>query len=94
MVRHLVLPGHTDDSRRVISYLHERYGNDIYISIMNQYTPMPKVRDYDNLRRALFDYEYSKVVVFALSVGVEIYFIQKGGTVAEWFIPPFSCEGV
>lgn len=94
IVRHLVLPGHTDDSRHVISYLHERYGNDIYISIMNQYTPMPRVRGYEDLGRALFDYEYSEVVDFAVSIGVENGFIQEGGTVTESFIPPFSCEGV
>ncbi|MGB4465968.1 MAG: radical SAM protein [Eubacteriales bacterium] len=94
IVRHLVLPGHTDDSRRVISYLHERYGNDIYISIMNQYTPMPRVRDYEDLGRALFNYEYSEVVDFAVSIGVKNGFIQEGGTVAESFIPPFNCEGV
>ena len=41
IVRHLVLPGHTDDSVRILDYLHREYGSSIYISIMNQYTPMP-----------------------------------------------------
>ena len=41
IVRHLALPGQAEDSRRVLRYLHETYGNRIYISLMNQYTPMP-----------------------------------------------------
>lgn len=43
IVRHLCLPGHTKDSMKVLEFLHERYGEKIYISIMNQYTPMKQV---------------------------------------------------
>lgn len=43
IVRHLALPGQAEDSRKVLRYLHEAYGNRIYISIMNQYTPMPGI---------------------------------------------------
>ena len=43
LVRHLALPGCGEDSRAVLRYLHETYGNRIFISIMNQYTPMPQV---------------------------------------------------
>ncbi len=43
IVRHLVLPGHVRNSKAVIQYLYETYGDQIYISIMNQYTPMPQV---------------------------------------------------
>ena len=43
LVRHLALPGCGDDSRAVLRYLHETYGNRIFISIMNQYTPMPQI---------------------------------------------------
>ena len=43
LVRHLALPGCGEDSRAVLRYLHETYGDHIFISIMNQYTPMPQV---------------------------------------------------
>ena len=43
LVRHLALPGCGEDSRAVLRYLHETYGDRIFISIMNQYTPMPQV---------------------------------------------------
>lgn len=44
LVRHLALPGCGEDSRAVLRYLHETFGDHIFISIMNQYTPMPQVR--------------------------------------------------
>ena len=43
LVRHLALPGCGEDSRAVLRYLHETYGDHIFISIMNQYTPMPQI---------------------------------------------------
>ena len=43
IVRHLMLPGCEEDSHAVLKYLYETYGDDIYISIMNQYTPLPHV---------------------------------------------------
>lgn len=42
LVRHLALPGCAEDSRAVLRYLHETYGNRIFISLMNQYTPMQR----------------------------------------------------
>ena len=43
IIRHLVLPSYTDNSKRVIEYLYNTYGDDIYMSIMNQYTPLESV---------------------------------------------------
>ena len=43
IVRHLILPGCTEDSKAVLKYLYDTYGDDIYLSIMNQYTPLPRI---------------------------------------------------
>lgn len=40
IVRHLVLPGHIKESKEIIGYLYGEYKDSIYISIMNQYTPL------------------------------------------------------
>ncbi len=90
IVRHLVLPGHRDESERVIAYLHETYGDRIYISIMNQYTPPKEELPYKNLNRKLTRYEYDKVVAFAESISVEQAYIQIGATAKESFIPEFD----
>lgn len=94
IVRHLVLPGCAEDSKRVISYLLEEYGSRIFISIMNQYTPLPHVAAYPELNRKVTPKEYEEVVDFALELGIENGFIQEGETAKESFIPAFDQSGV
>lgn len=94
IVRHLILPGQTKDSKKILRYLHETYGDNIYISIMNQYTPLPHVAQIPALNRKVTADEYDRVVNFALTIGIENAFIQEGETAEESFIPPFDMEGV
>ena len=85
-VRHLVLPTHADDSKRVIRYLHERFGDGIYISIMSQYTPVADGLPQE-LTRSVTEDEYDDVVDYAVDIGVERGFTQEGGSVGESFVP-------
>ena len=94
IVRHLILPGQVKDSKKIIRYLHETYGNDIYLSIMNQYTPLPHVEHIPELNRRVTDEEYSRVIDFALRLGVENGFLQEGEAADESFIPEFDGEGI
>lgn len=94
IVRHLVLPGSTKDSKAVLEYLWNTYGNKIYVSIMNQYTPMQQIKNHPLLSRKVTKREYEKVVDYALSLGWENAFIQEGETAKESFIPGFNHEGV
>lgn len=94
IVRHLVLPGCVEDSKAVIRYLYETYGNAIYISIMNQFTPMPGLEKYPEINRRVTAAEYGEVVDYAISIGVENGFIQEGETAEESFIPAFDGVGI
>lgn len=94
IVRHLILPGQTKDSKKILRYLHETYGNDIYVSIMNQYTPLPHVQDIPDLNRKVTDEEYRRILTFAERIGIERGFLQEGDTAAESFIPAFDGEGL
>lgn len=94
IVRHLLLPGHVEESKRVVEYLYKTYRNQIYISIMNQYTPMPAMAKDPLLSRRVTKREYDRLVEYALSLGVEQGFIQEGETAKENFIPEFNGEGV
>ena len=51
IVRHLLLPGQIEDSKKIIKYLYETYNNNIFISIMNQYTPTKLVQKIDELNK-------------------------------------------
>lgn len=94
IVRHLCLPGQSKDSKKVLRYLHTAYGNDIYVSIMNQYTPLPHVAPYPELNRSLTQEEYEKILTFAEQIGIEQGFRQEGGTDKDSFIPAFDGEGL
>ena len=95
IVRHLILPGHTRNSREVLNYLHETYGDNIYISIMNQYTPMPGINArYPELGRKLTPQQYDELVDYAIDLGVENGIKKDGETAEESFIPSFDTFGV
>ena len=94
IVRHLVLPGHTDDSKKILSWLWENFGDKIWISIMNQYTPFCTDEKYPELFRKVTEEEYNEVIDFAVELGIENAFAQEGEAASESFIPPFDLEGV
>ena len=77
IVRHLILPGHTGNSIKALRYLHETYGEDIYISIMNQYTPVRKFVEFKELNRKVTKREYEKVLDAAVDMGIQNGFIRK-----------------
>lgn len=94
IVRHLLLPGCSKDSKAVIRYLYETFQDTVYLSIMNQYTPLGSIENYPELNRKITAEEYEKIVDFAIALGVENGFIQEGETADESFIPAFDGEGV
>ncbi len=88
IVRHLVLPSHTDDSMKVLEYLHREYGSSIVISIMSQYTPQAGCEG--ELARRLTAEEYDTVVEYAKAIGIVNAYIQDGESASESFIPEFG----
>lgn len=94
IVRHLVLPGCIEDSKKVLYHLFKTFGHQIYISIMNQYTPVQTHPQFPELNRTLTQREYDEVVDYAIELGIENGFIQEGETNLESFIPPFDLDGI
>ena len=94
IVRHLLLPGHVNEAKEIISWLHSTYGNAICLSIMNQYTPMPRVREHPLLGRKTTRREYERLLDYAVGIGVEHGYMQEGGTAKASFIPSWNGEGV
>ena len=94
IVRHLILPGCVADSKNVIKYLHDTYGNDIYISIMNQYTPIKHFDRFKELNQTITEKDYDEIIDYALDLGIKKAFIQEGGTDSLSFIPDFSNQNL
>lgn len=94
IVRHLVLPGHIEESFRVLKVLHERYEDKIRLSIMNQYTPLRGNLVRYGLEERVSSGEYEQVLDYADFLGIENYFWQEGGAASDSFIPAFDGTGV
>lgn len=92
VVRVLLLPTHVAEAKLTVGTLYRRFGDNIYLSLMNQYTPMPGMRP--PLDRPVTRAEYRELVDYAVKLGVRNAFTQDEGTVAESFIPPFDLTGV
>ena len=95
IVRHLILPGCTEDSKAVLKYLWDTYGDDICLSIMDQYTPLPRIATlaggkYKELDRRVTAAEYDDVVNYAVDLGITNAFVQEGEAASESFIPDFE----
>ena len=107
VVRHLMLPGCLEDSKCVVRLLHERYGAQVCLSLMNQYTPVLAraaeagsavaqgvLSRCPELAGVVPAAEYEELLDYADALGVEDYFWQEGGAAEESFIPPFDYTGV
>ena len=94
LVRHLILPNFRRDSIRVVDWLHENFDDEIFISLMNQYTPIFRADDFRKINRALTTFEYQSVVDHAINIGVKNCFIQVGKTADKNFIPNFNLSRV
>lgn len=89
IVRHLLLPNMESDSKKILKYLSQTYKDNIYISIMNQYTPIRKLK-YEELNNQVSSNIYEEVIDYAWGIGIRNAFIQEGGTQSESFIPDFT----
>ena len=95
IVRILLLPDAYRDAKHILDLLHGSFGDDIIISIMNQYVPpkgcegVPK-----ELLRKVTKKEYERLLDYALSIGITEAYIQEGGAAKESFIPAFDYTGV
>lgn len=93
IVRHLLLPGMEDESKKILKYLYDKYDDNIYISIMNQYTPIRKCK-YDELNNRISAKVYDDVIDYAWDIGIRNAFIQEEGSQSESFIPEFNIDNL
>lgn len=93
IVRHLMLPTLKEDSKKVIKYLYNTYHDNIYLSIMNQYTVMKPLK-YKELNQKIKGKDYDEVIEYALNLGVKNAYCQLEKTSSKDFIPNFDLEGV
>lgn len=94
LVRHLVLPGRRHESMALLDWLWGEFGDDVMMSLMNQYTPLYRAAEFPELNRTLTTFEYQSVVEHALQLGITRCYVQEGKTACEKFVPIFDGRGV
>ena len=97
IVRILVLPDHYEDSKKIIKNLYESYGDNIYVSILSQYTPNKKVKCVDTfkeLKNKIKQKKYNEVVNYAINLNIKNCYIQDFDVALESFIPDFNTNPI
>lgn len=95
IIRHLVLPGYVDESLAVLETIWREFGDQVLVSIMNQFTIVDDSFDFEayGLRCAVPDEDYERVLTFADNLGMDDYFWQEGGAAKISFVPAFDGTG-
>lgn len=93
IIRHLVLPGHRQDSIQILNWIKEQFDNRVLLSLMSQYTPTPAVASHKELCRRVTTFEYNQVLNHADKLGLEGY-RQERTSAQQCFTPSFQLEGV
>lgn len=94
LVRHMVLPNHRKDSMKLLDWLWHEFGDSIYLSLMNQYTPMYRAAEFKKINRQLTTFEYESVVDYAYDLGFRKCLIQAEKAAGAEFVPKWTGEGV
>jgi putative pyruvate formate lyase activating enzyme len=89
IVRHLVLPGHVENSLKVLRFLAEELSPRIHISLMAQYFPTDRVKHHPELKRGITETEYKKVIDQMERLGMFNGWIQEFES-SEFYRPDFD----
>ena len=90
IVRHLVMPLCTGDSKKLLRWFKNTLPKDTYLSLMSQYTPFGKIENFPELSRKITPREYNAVVDEAFALGIENVFLQERDSSNKAYIPSWD----
>ena len=91
IIRHLVLPNHILNSRRVLKWINENM-HDVYVSVMAQYFPTYKAKEIDDINRKLTKEEYKQIENYLYRLDLENGYIQELGEPEEEYVPHWEFD--
>ena len=95
IIRYMLMPGGLLESKLILKKLYEEYSDDVYFSIMSQYTPIAEqLKQYPEINKTVSEREYDELIEYALFIGIKNAWMQEGGVAKESFIPAFDLSGV
>lgn len=94
LVRHLIMPGATDDSIRCVEWVKYNLPAGVYLSLMAQYLPLYQANQHPEIDRRITKDEYDRVVAKVMELDFEDGFLQELDAADEAYIPDFDLTGV
>ena len=94
IIRHLILPNNTKNTKRVIDIIKENFNDNIYISVMAQYFPTYKAREISELNRKISKKEYEEIEEYIFEKDLKNGYMQELGEHEEEYVPEFDLRGV
>ena len=89
IIRHLILPNHILNSRRVLKWINDNM-NEVYVSVMAQYFPTYKAKEMDGINRKLTKEEYKEIENYLYRLNLENGYIQELGEHEEEYVPEWD----
>lgn len=94
IIRHLILPGHTKESIKILDWISQNLPKSVYVSLMSQYTPYYEADKHSEINRPITRHEYEKVVNHLYKLGLDEGYVQERQSADTQYIPDFNLEGV
>jgi putative pyruvate formate lyase activating enzyme len=94
IIRHLILPGHLNDTKKVLGWIAAHLPKTVYVSLMAQYIPMHQAGNYPEINRRINRREYNKALAYMLDLGLENGYIQELSAADQGYVPDFNLTGV
>ena len=95
IIRHLILPGQTENSLRVLDWIKDAFsGCRVMVSLMSQYTPCGAAAEFPPLHRSITRREFETVQNYLFETGLEDGYVQDPSSAEKQYIPAFDLEGV
>lgn len=94
LIRHMIIPDLLEDTKYILRWIKNELGEQAYVSLMCQYTPMHRANMYEEINRKLDDWEYEYIVDFFFKLGLENGFVQDYSSATTDYVPNFDLTGV
>lgn len=89
IIRNLILPNNTKNTKNVLEWIVENIGKEAYVSIMAQYFPTNEAQNINELNRKITKKEYHIIEKYMYDLGLENGYFQSLGKNEEKYVPNF-----
>ena len=94
IIRHLILPDNIQNSKNVLKWIKDTFGNNVLVSVMAQYFPTNNSYDYPEINRKITQEEYKQIEEYIYEIGIEDGYIQELGEHEEEYVPDFDLSEI